>query len=468
MPSEELLLVPLDDRPCCLEWVERLARLAGWRARVPDRSLLGGLTTPGDSQAILDWLEQQSTTRALLSLDMLAWGGLVASRQPQHLLSRAQERFQRVCRWALGKECWLNTVLLRTAPTQLSSAEVRQAEMVVELSQWSVRAGEGAQRRVEELRRRIDSDFLARYQATRERNFNLNREAVAQQEAFAQVLVGIDDSKTEGWNILERDRLAELGARIVPGTDELAQLQLVPILAPETEIEVLFDEPATGRRVTRYEDRDLESLVQAQFQATGLRRAAGAPRVLAVFGPSGEVQPESSAQQPELERARRFARCLGPMLENGRRVAVADVACANGAHLSLVEALQEAGLLSHLTAFSAWNTAGNTLGTALSTLAVCPLNPSSQQARIREAFLLERLADDYLYQSLVRGQLRAQFGPGYLLPEEALEPVNSSLQELLLPRVQELASALGLGQVTARARLPWNRLFEVEVQVTTA
>ena len=81
--SQSILFVPLDDRPCCLDLVLRLASLAGRRVLTPSRSALGRFKRPGEPGVILDWLESQPSDLPLIaSLDMVSWGGLIASRHP--------------------------------------------------------------------------------------------------------------------------------------------------------------------------------------------------------------------------------------------------------------------------------------------------------------------------------------------------------------------------------------------------
>ncbi len=84
MPKRlRIALVPLDDRPVCLQYPTMMAPLAHAEVVAPPIELLGRFTTPGDTDAIARWLRAQDwrTFDALIvSTDMLAYGGLVASR----------------------------------------------------------------------------------------------------------------------------------------------------------------------------------------------------------------------------------------------------------------------------------------------------------------------------------------------------------------------------------------------------
>ena len=62
-----------------------LGDIAGVDVLTPPRPALGKFLTPGDTDAIWAWLLSPRTDRAfayVLSTDMLAYGGLIASRAP--------------------------------------------------------------------------------------------------------------------------------------------------------------------------------------------------------------------------------------------------------------------------------------------------------------------------------------------------------------------------------------------------
>ena len=93
-----ILFVPLDDRPCCLDMVGRIAALASCELLTPPRKSLGHFQEPGQPDAILQWLEEQDPSLNLIaSVDMLSWGGLIASRHPDSDPGKAREYFARFC-----------------------------------------------------------------------------------------------------------------------------------------------------------------------------------------------------------------------------------------------------------------------------------------------------------------------------------------------------------------------------------
>ena len=82
--SARILLIPLDDRPPCLQFTVKIGLIGDAEIVTPPSELLGKFTTPGQSDKIVEWLKAQdlkSFDAAIVSLDMTAYGGLVAMRR---------------------------------------------------------------------------------------------------------------------------------------------------------------------------------------------------------------------------------------------------------------------------------------------------------------------------------------------------------------------------------------------------
>src|SRR5579871_3749721 len=83
--AQKVAFVPLDDRPVTLQLPRMLGAIAGVSVIVPPATNLGHYLEPGKPDAILAWLASNETADAgafVTSLDMLVYGGLVASRVP--------------------------------------------------------------------------------------------------------------------------------------------------------------------------------------------------------------------------------------------------------------------------------------------------------------------------------------------------------------------------------------------------
>ncbi|MBL8189936.1 MAG: DUF4127 family protein, partial [Acidobacteria bacterium] len=90
-----ITLLPIDDRPAVGQFAQMIGAVADHKVSVPPKELLGRFTTPGDIARIEQWLKSQdySKTDALIvSVDMLAYGGLVASHSQTVSFEEAKKR----------------------------------------------------------------------------------------------------------------------------------------------------------------------------------------------------------------------------------------------------------------------------------------------------------------------------------------------------------------------------------------
>ena len=95
--APKIAFVPLDDRPVTLQLPDMLGRIAGQLLLVPPRSAIGSYLEPGRPDEILRWLGSPQTERVsalVASIDMVAYGGLVASRIPSAAAEDAVARLR--------------------------------------------------------------------------------------------------------------------------------------------------------------------------------------------------------------------------------------------------------------------------------------------------------------------------------------------------------------------------------------
>lgn len=439
--SEGWLVVPLDDRPCCYRFPQQLASV-----QLPPRELLGHFQQPGDCDAVLDWLQQQAPDApgAVIALDMVAWGGLVASRHPDGSLEDATRRLQRLRHLPLQRRLAFQTIL-RNAPTQTNANEMAWAERIVEASARNDR----------ESLRDLPLQFVERYFATRARNAELGHRTLEILADTDYLTFALDDSRTAGWNLAELHSLGEVNH--TPGTDETTLLLLVRALRPGNSLDVVWSDAGLEQLQGSYEDRPLGRLLQAQLTAAGVQadRGNSGERQLWLYGrPGARTTPEARFQADGVEVDRLWLDRLEHSLDAGHQVTLVDCSFANGGDLQLGQALLDRQLWGRLHGYAAWNTLGNRLGTGI---ACALLDPSE-----RAGFLLERVADDLLYQARWRWRAAQQIGhPGLTLTPQEVSALQADLVPAWMDDLQPYAQQIAPG-CTLQATFPWSRLFEVE------
>jgi hypothetical protein len=493
-----------------------IAAVADWAVRMPPREMLGRFTQPGDPRAIAGWLEAQvcaGVAALVVSTDMLAYGGLVASRAAQLSAGEALERlaplraFKRrhpaVPILAFG-------VLMRVAPTATAASRPYRDRLArwAELSDSAARASDPRlTAELAQLERELAPDVTTAYRAARRRNLDVTLALLDWRRAGAlDALVLLqDDARRYGPHREEREllirRLRQVGLEdrvpVYNGTDEgamvLASRAILGHYREVPRVAVVYSSERSRAVVPPFEDRPLELTVASQVRASGAELAAPTgPRDYTLYVNGPETSPE------ELEP---FQRRLVEQLGAGRPVALADVLFApphrSGADQRIVAALERANLLDRLEGYAAWNTAGNSLGTAIPHANLRALfrkrldDGGPRAARATAAhleFLMHRFAGDYLYHDVVRPELNDALRREGLASDELAGPAHDRLaraaSDALRPRIEELFDRhfrgrehrLGRGAGAGgpllridrledlRVGLPWPRTFEAAIE----
>lgn len=510
--SARVLLVPLDDRPPCLQFPVMQGLIADAEVIAPPREMLGRFTRPGDTERIAAWVRAQDLARfdaVVVSIDMLAYGGLVNSRVHRTPLDRALKSLdllRDIKARAPRLPVYAFNVIMRLAPTSDGANEAYREK----LSKWaeiSPERGRDARlaEQVTQLEKEIPAAALADYQRARARNLAVNRAGVRLVAGgnIDYFILAQDDAKPRGVHVADREQLSamvrelKLNSRVAvqPGADEVGMLLLARALTKKyayaPRVAAIYSSEEKRRSVAPYEDRPLHKSVSFQIAAAGAREVdnrAEADILFYVF-----------ASRAETGAAEKFAAEIARAVSGGRRVIVADIdfkGDVQGGDKKFTEELRRLDVFPRLFGYASWNTAGNTIGTALPhgilyALAVDRLAASSP-ARFKRIglaqtkFLLHRLIDDYAYHSLVRGDVNRDYAKARGLDRNRLDAEGESLLENFIraemrPHVESLWRDFvrrpleiydnrrgGLSLVPTsvsnfRLDLPWGRTFEAEV-----
>lgn len=506
IPIPPLALIPLDDRPCNYLFPAQLAEIAGLELATPPRELLGWFTTPGDCRALADWLRRCPTEHAVISLDMLCYGGLVAARSAAVSAQTALDRLhalrelrqQRPDLSLLASNC-----LPRLGTTVSSVSTLAQHQDLVEYSVLADRlerlGDEEAGPALGQVRARVDPQALASYLEVRRRSHEVTREALrlVSEGVLAFLILAQEDAAPLGLHVGEQEALRVLigqlgiGARVAlhPGADETGMVLMARHCAAAAgrplRICADYATDAGSRSIPRYEDRPLRDTVPSQIRAAGAEMSppGQADAMLFIHTPIGEQL--EAADAPPQGRAPSVAMQADSVAErvrfagqSGAVVGVADLMYANGGDPELFSALERGAAGEQLRAYAAWNTAANTLGTVIAQLCLEVVASRSGEATwdASRRFLACRIADDYCYQTHVRGRAvdkASALGADQFALGEAWGEVEGYVQTELAP----LATAV-YSRTTAMPwhdlrwefaiSLPWHRTFEVEVTVQPA
>ena len=119
---------------------------------------------------------------------------------------------------------------------------------------------------------------------------------------------------------------------------------------------------------------------------------------------------------------------------------------ANGADNEFVKQLFAAGLDEKFLGYSAWNTSANTLGSL-----ICAMKYTTCKSPEFKRLQAVRLLDDWAYQANVRQQLEI---PDVNVLTEKMKPYEELVKQQLH------------FDFTAKYSFPWERLFEVQIELS--
>jgi hypothetical protein len=504
--SASLLLVPLDDRPVSLDAPAQLAAVAGETLLLPSRERLGRFLQPGQPNRLADWLVRSApdARAAILSLDMLAYGGLVASRTPEVTVDEALCRLQTLreikAQWP-GLRMLAFNVIMRLTITG-ADPETRTAGRNIfrysVLRDRTERLGDAeAARELAAVEACIPRRLLEAYLAARARNHALNRAAV---ELLADGVLDFlalvqEDTAPAGLHVAEQRALIALAEeraaperwRLYAGTDEAAMTLLARHVLGEAgfsfPVAACFRDDAAADCTALFEDVPLRETVRRHIDAAGgIVAAKGMALAAHTFTPP---QPDLFEMPPLATPTWNAALATFTRTNVGEWLAglhgppaIADLAYCNGGDPHLLDALLAERTAEEIYGYAGWNTAGNTLGTALAhaALRACALargtDPAQERAH-REA-LLVRVLDDGLYQPIVRGwamKRAEELGASPLNLGPAVPAIEAQVDDALHALWADLHARYPLAAELNRpfrATLPWGRLFEVRIELDPA
>lgn len=488
-------LIALDERPVNTRYPAMIGAVAGADVLQPPVELRSAYKTPAHCDAIAGWLRQNTDIMdaLIVSVETLGYGGLIPSRITHESAGTVVARLDvlreiRQARPDLRIYCFnLITRISRSNSdfeeplywTQYGNAIYRYSQLFDQAQQ-----GHDVDAELAALREAIPAKHRHDFIQRRLRNHTVNLAVIEMLAAdvFDVLVISSDDTSEYGLGTREKRWLGEWLARLggderlllYPGADEVGCALLARALTQQPpRFAVHYGIEADRDRVAPFEDGPVSLTVERQIRAVGGELVDSgtddADFIVAVNPPSPADKPFFDYDDMAAERAyreaplRRFVQQIDGWIGAGRQVIVADVAYPNGSDPVLVDLLRETIDLTRLAAYGGWNTAGNTIGTALAQ------GIAAAQARddiARQRFLLHRYLEDWGYQHVVRQQLQDWLNIQYntpLIHADNIQAAQAFIETGLNDRIGELPGFAEKWRVAPGSiRLPWQRTFEVD------
>lgn len=505
--NSQVLLMPLDSRPPCTQFVEQLAAIAGIAVQLPPADYMDNYQKPGNRDALRKWFlaNVNSNETAIVSVDMLIHGGLLASRLNVGDQDDTQSAID-VLKQAKTINPRLKLYVFSIIPRLIIADTPENMSHQRNMLKYSVQKdllltfeNPLDYKKLIDLEGKLPPGIIERYTGLYEHNKRLNYALIdlAKQGIIDGLVIGQDDGQIFGLPNMAKSAIqhyieqsnAKEKVFLTRGTDEVALTLLGYIIAKNADykprIFVRYSHKDAAAIVMPFMPHSVETTVNEKIHmVNGVRVTSPelADFVLYVHVGTREIN-DMVAKQAAGE--------IAAMINAGKRVAVVDLTEDYYASETIFPALlkNEVPLL-RLSAYAGWNTTSNSLGTALAQVAILGASStSSSDDHIISAwsanteFLLCRFFDDWYFQKEIQPVINASLRKSALDPYhlgQNYKSTNSAVQKMINEKTQywfyrqlwnkpfiiETSTQpvkVLISDFSLTAYLPWDRTFEVRL-----
>lgn len=466
---KKIALIPIDNRPICYTLIEQiLAVNKNLKLYLPERKLLGGLYDTADISGILNWLKSlPEIDYLIISLDTIAYGGLVPSRRiPDkfNIIKTRLESFKNAIK-CCGAKVFAFSSIMRISNNNINEEEKEYwnpwGKRIFEYSYHQHKSR--ALKQYNCVYNTVPEEILDDYLATRKRNFEINRLYLdwLSDGVLDTLVYSKDDTGEYGLNVEEAQTLEaeaksrKLNAIIKTGADEIPLTLLARAILDGNNVKItpIYTFPDSKGKISKYEDISVENCVKSQLSLAGAELAALENAEITM------VVNNFQFEQGDLVLGDIINSFKGEFQTPKTPYFIADINNANGSDNEFASQITDKKLENtNILAYSAYNTSANTIGSAL----CIALNTyfakknSTFNLNAYKHLMAVRFLDDWAYQANIRKQVRE----GYTDFEEGLRANISEFQRF----EDKIAKFLNF-KFKTKYFLPWKRSFEIEVEL---
>ena len=442
-----ICFIPIDNRPVCYTLAKDITGIDDCiDLLLPPREFFGDLTKTADIEGLFNWLNNNSACDAvIISLDTLAYGGLIPSRRGKEPYSEIRSRIEALKDIFKNKNAkiYAFSSIMRISNNNYNEEEKEYwSEYGKKIFEYSYNLHKNEDADSAE----IPQEILTDYTETRKRNFEINKIYLEWQKEglFDTLIFSKDDCAEYGFNVMEANKLEELGGYTKTGADEIPLTLLSRAIKKNIKVCVKYTEPDCKNLISNYEDIPIEKSVLGQLELGGFK-------VVTDEKDSDLVLIVNNFREKQGEHVmnwdtRPFDKIFTPP---NKPYAIADVRYANGADNAFVEELLPK-IDKNFFGYAGWNTSANTLGSLLAGVKVRFGAGKYNEPAFKKLQMI-RFLDDWAYQANVRKQIDAP----------------CDIKTLMSPYFERLSKVFNCDAEFSSAEYiyPWNRKFELEILI---
>lgn len=443
----KIAFVPIDNRPVCYTLPEIISQIdESFEFYIPERELLGDLHKQANIEKLFEWLRNLPKLDSMvLSLDTLAYGGLIPSRRCPESFDEIKKRIEILKEILIQKECKISAFssIMRISNNNFNDEEkIYWSEYGKEIFKYSFNSHKN--RNIPSTS--VPSDILEDYLTTRKRNFEINKIYLEwQKEGLIDTLVfSKDDCAEFGFNVQEAAELERLGGYTKTGADEIPLSLLSRVISGTVKVCPIFLEPEHKNLISNYEDVSIEKSVFGQLELAGCEVTNEKDADILLIVNNFKNHQGEIVMKVETENFDRSFKVPD------KPYMLADVRFANGSDNNFVKELLDNNKLSdeNFYGYSAWNTSANTLGSLICGAKIKFLAQRYNPNGFKK-LQITRFLDDWAYQANVRQNLSS---PDIQELTNKMHVFEKKIENVIMEKID------------VKYSYPWERLFEVEIE----
>jgi len=441
MVGMKICVVPIDNRPVCYNLFKDIAAIdKDIELFLPKRELLGDLEKNAKIEELFEWLKKvPQVDKMIISLDTLAYGGLIPSRRCPETFEQIKERVE-ILKLILKEK--KSKIYAFSSIMRISNNNVNQEEKEywneygTKIFKYSFDMHKFGNAKTD-----IPQEILDDYKNTRKRNFEINKTYLEWQKEglFDTLVFSKDDCAEFGFNVKEAQELENLGGFTKTGADEIPLTLFARAMEGKMAVNIEFTEPEYKDLISNYEDVSVEKSVKGQLSLANIEITDKNTSDITL------IVNNFKKNQGEIVMKRSTEPFNGKFLKPDKKFMIADVRFANGADNAFATQLLQEKYDDNFYGYSAWNTSANTIGSLICAAKVKFLAKKYNDNAFKRLQAV-RLLDDWAYQANIRQTLT--------------KPQKPDMNEF-----EEIISEFLSCPVSAEYSYPWNRLFEIEVNL---
>lgn len=478
--SSEIVLIPLDSRPCNIDYPIYAAKAINKNINFPKESL-DNYYKPSESENLYKYLYDSLgfADTYIIYTNQILNGGLIASRDPKSYIDLEDklkdfENFLKVAK-DQEKSVTVISVLPRVIPSQFTDLWNFKEELISFSSVYGKYQINLSDTQPTLPPKEVLSRYLSIYSGSD--TIISNMKANVEKGLIDLLVIGQDDTyKDSITNQQINNYLNYNNHKIIvqPGADELTNLVLARMVREESnksplDLNVIFTDNLAAKDIKLFESFSTEKRSQQilDFLSIGFNKNS---ENLAI------IHNNPSSTQKTIETIYNNV--------NKNYLGLVDVAYINRGDKKLFE---NPNFIKNLKGYSGWNTVGNSLGSEYANFVfydyieknLSSFNDKEQEKMLENYYNLLYLhfADDYLYQALLRDQLNSfllsnKDDFSFILDKKSADDFlqeiyqieASKLIEPLRGSYNHFNTTFKVENKSTHISLPWKRTFEAKIR----